>query len=72
MGKVTVLPLCVGASCGLVVSSDPREVCSSLRELPAWEVPLVTVPVVLVIGVVTSISGVVSGDLVSGNLESSF
>ena len=66
MGKVTVLPLSVGASCGLVVSLDPREVCSSLRELPAWEAPLVTVPVVSVIRVVTLISGVVSGDLVSG------
>ena len=69
MGKVIVLPLSVGASCGLVVSSDPREVCLSFRELPAWEVPLVTVPVVSVIGVVIFVPGVVSGDLVSGSLE---
>ena len=57
----------MGASCGLVVSSDHREVCSSLRELPACEVPLATVPVVSVIGVVILVSGVVSGDLVSGS-----
>ena len=67
MGKVPVLPLFVAASWGLVVSSDPKEVCSSLRELSAWEAPLVTVPVASVIRVVTLISGVVSGDLVSGS-----